>query len=198
MPITCQWRYILRGKLDVAALPWALQEIVRRHATLRTTFHVENGENQQVVAAEAQIPLPLRDLQTIPIADQPAEVERLFMEEAWRPFTLTQDLLVRVQLLRLAEVNTSCCRPFITLPPMAGRWGFLCANWQRSYRAAVNRQPSPLPELSIQYADFALWQRQRLPMRRLRETVGLLEKAIGWRTTVAHLTDRLPVTLCQL
>src|SRR6185295_4202271 len=92
----------LAGPLDVAALARVLDEIVRRHESLRTTFAGGDGEPVQVVAAPAPFPLPVVDLAGLPAARREAEAARLAAAEAQRPFDLHRGPLLRMSLLRLA------------------------------------------------------------------------------------------------
>ena len=93
----------LSGRLDVGALERALNEIVRRHEALRTTFAVEDGQPVQVIAPLLRLPLPVTDLSSLPVSEREAEAQRLAAEEAQRPFDLEHGPLLRAQLLRLSE-----------------------------------------------------------------------------------------------
>ncbi|HIP97138.1 MAG TPA: non-ribosomal peptide synthetase, partial [Anaerolineae bacterium] len=93
----------LTGKLDVVALERTLNEIVRRHESLRTTFATINGDPVQVISPSLTLPLPVIDLRDLPQAEREAEALRLATGEAMRPFNLTQGPLLRGTLLRLDE-----------------------------------------------------------------------------------------------
>src|SRR4029077_4295492 len=93
----------LSGDLDVPALAASLAEIARRHAALRTTFAEMAGEPRQGIAPPSGLPLPLVDLEALPVADREAEAARLVHEEALRPFDLARGPLARALLLRLEE-----------------------------------------------------------------------------------------------
>jgi amino acid adenylation domain-containing protein len=168
----------------VPVLERSLNEIVRRHESLRTTFQAVDGEPWQVIAPSLQLPLPVMDLRTLPAAQRQAEALRLATEEARQPFDLAAGPLVRATLLRMEE------EAYVFLLTMhhivADGWSMgvfweeLTAVWE----AFEQGQPSPLPELSIQYADFAVWQRQWL-----QGEVGEAQLAF-WKKQLADL----PVT----
>ena len=152
----------INGSLQIAALEQTLTEIVRRHEILRTTFPMRNGFPVQAIAPTQTVPLPMVDLQQSPEVEQSAEVRRLAIEEQARPFDLSKGPLLRATLLRLAEES------YVLLLNIHH---IVCDGWSMPifirelsafYEAFSKGAPSPLPELAIQYADFAHWQRQWL------------------------------------
>jgi len=158
MPIALR----VRGALDVAALEQGLAEIVRRHAALRTTFEVREGQPMQFVAPRLSVTLPVVDLRELPEAERQATAQRLIVQEARRPFDLASGPLFRGSLLRLGQEE------YILLLTMHH---IISDGWSRSilfrelaihYEAFSAGKPCRLPELPIQYTDFAVWQRQRL------------------------------------
>ena len=153
---------VIEGKLDVAALQQTLSEIVRRHESLRTTFAIHEGTPYQVIQPPSAFILPVIDLQRLASEPQNNEVKQRLAAESQQSFDLTQDLMVRGQLLQLAEER------FVLLLTMhhiaADGWsiGVLVRELTALYAAFRQGQPSPLPPLAIQYADFAVWQRDYL------------------------------------
>jgi amino acid adenylation domain-containing protein len=149
----------LRGALAVEALAAALTEIVRRHEALRTVFPAHGGAAVQRVMAPAPLARPLVDLSALPHGRRAAVQEELLRQEARRPFVLSTGPLLRAGLIRLgAEEHTA----WLNLHHIAGDgWslGVLLRELEALYAAAVAGRPSPLPELSVQYGDFAVWQR---------------------------------------
>ncbi len=161
------------GTLQADVLAAVLSEIVRRHTVLRTTFAVdESGEPLQVVGEAFAVALPQVDLSGLPEPWRDTEGERLLAAEARRAFDLGGSVL-RSLLVRLAPADH---RLLLTLHHIAADgWslGVLSRELQTLYRAFVAGEPSPLAELPIQYADFAVWQRRWLAS-------GELEAQLDW------------------
>ncbi|MET9451268.1 amino acid adenylation domain-containing protein [Streptomyces cinerochromogenes] len=165
----------LRGPLDEEALGRALTEIVRRHEALRTTFPAEGGKPEQRVGRPRPVPLPVTDLGTAAPEDQEAAVTECCRAEAARPFDLTRDLMLRARLLRLADDDHVLLLSLHhiaadgwTLDVLKHEIGVL----YNAYRDGVEHG---LPELDVQYADYAVWQRAWLGQ-------GLLEEQLAyWR-----------------
>ncbi|MBW4417922.1 MAG: amino acid adenylation domain-containing protein [Myxacorys californica WJT36-NPBG1] len=152
----------LSGELNIAALEQTFNEIVRRHESLRTNFKMIGGQPRQVVLPQLTLPLPLIDLQTLPPADQQAEVERLTIEAFQRPFDLVQDALLRVKLLQLDETNYVLLLTMHHIVTDGWSIAVLIRELEALYIAFAAGHPSPLAELPIQYADFAHWQQDWL------------------------------------
>jgi amino acid adenylation domain-containing protein len=149
----------LRGPLRVDALGRALDEEVRRHEALRTTFGMVDGEPVQVIRPAAPVPLPVVEL---PAPAGEAGLHRRLREEAERPFDLRQGPLFRAMLLRLGEEEHVLMLMMHHVVTDGWSMGVLFRELSQLYGAFCNGEPSPLPELSIQYADFAGWQREAL------------------------------------
>jgi amino acid adenylation domain-containing protein len=154
----------LVGSLDVAALKMALQEIVRRHEVLRTTIKMVDGSPVQVIApVTLDFPLSICDLGSIENQNlQWDEVQRLVAEESQRPFDLEKGSLVRVTLLRLDEESHVLLVTMHHIISDGWSQGILVRELSSLYTAFLNGTSSPLPELPIQYADYAHWQHQWL------------------------------------
>jgi amino acid adenylation domain-containing protein len=155
------WR--LRGVLDVALLERCLSEIVRRHEVLRTTFSTASDDEPiQVVHSPRGVALPILDLTRLPTEEREAEASRLAAQEARRPFDLVEGPLLRTSLLRLDEQEHVLV--VVVHHIVADGWsiGLFRNELLDLYAAFGAGRPSPLPELPIQYADFAAWQRGRL------------------------------------
>ncbi|HST62951.1 MAG TPA: amino acid adenylation domain-containing protein, partial [Longimicrobium sp.] len=152
----------LTGALDAGALERALGEIVRRHEALRTTFAAYGGIPVQVIAPFAGFALPMEDLSALDGAAREAETRRRTDEEARRPFDLATGPLFRASLLRLADdehVLLLCMHHVVS-----DGWSLdvLFRELGALYGAFTQGAESPLPELPVQYADFAVWQREHL------------------------------------
>jgi non-ribosomal peptide synthetase component F/acyl carrier protein len=152
----------LTGLLQVKALEQALTEIVQRHEVLRTTFSVVDGQPVQVITPTLTIKLPVVDLRSSSEPEREAEVLRLVGEQAKRPFDLAKSPLLRTQLLRLRDTEYVLVLTIHHIVSDAWSIGVLIRELAVLYEAFRAGKPSPLPELSIQYADFAYWERQWL------------------------------------
>jgi hypothetical protein len=152
----------LTGSLNIAALEQTFNEIVRRHEALRTTFRMLEGELVQVIAPTLTVPLPVVDLRNLPPTEQEAEIRRLAIHERSRSFNLSQDPLLRVMLLQLDSSEHVLLLNLHHIVSDGWSIGVLIRELGTLYTAFTNNQPSPLPELPIQYADFAHWQREWL------------------------------------
>ncbi|HEX2093094.1 MAG TPA: condensation domain-containing protein, partial [Longimicrobiaceae bacterium] len=171
------------GPLDVAALERALNEIVRRHEALRTTFTEGAGEPLQVVAPALILPLPVVDLAAMTEDVREDEARRLAREEAQRRVDLHRGPLIRTTLLRLSPSEH---RLLVTIHHIVcDGWSMGVLAWELGvlYRAFAAGKPSPLHELPVQYADFAEWQRRWLGNGALSEPLRY------WRTRLADLPE---------
>jgi amino acid adenylation domain-containing protein len=149
----------LEGPLDAAALQESLQELVRRHEVLRTTFAMSGGEPVQVIAPELPLSLARVDLSGLPAEEREPEAQRQLTAEAMRPFDLQQGPLLRVTLLRLAPEEHLLL--LLLHHVVCDGWSMrvLMGELSALYGARSTGAPARLPELPLQYADFAHWQR---------------------------------------
>ena len=152
----------LTGLLNLVALEQTFNEIVRRHAALRTNFVTIEGQPVQKIAPTSTLSLPIIDLQTLPQTERETAAQRLTAQEAQRPFNLSTDALLRVSLLRLDETEYLLIINLHHIVSDGWSIGVLIQEIDALYTAFVNDKPSPLPELPIQYSDFAHWQREWL------------------------------------
>jgi non-ribosomal peptide synthetase component F/acyl carrier protein len=169
----------LRGPLDVAALQRCFEEIVRRHEVLRTTFTTEQGEPRQVIAPSLAVPLPVVDLTHLPESEREAEALRLASEEAQRPFDLSRGPVLRATLLALGPEEHVALFTLHHIVSDGWSIGVVLRELWALYDAFRQGQPSPLPELTVQYADFAAWQRQWLEEAAPGQE-SELERQLGW------------------
>ena len=152
----------LKGALNLAALEQSLNEIVRRHEALRTTFSMVDGQPAQVIASRLMITLPVVDLRGLPEAEREHEVQRLVVKEARRPFELARGPLLRARVLQLADDEQVGLLTMHHIVSDGWSAGILIREMAALYQSYCTESPSPLPELPIQYADFAYWQREWL------------------------------------
>ncbi len=165
--------YQLQGPLDVPALERTFTEIVRRHESVRTTFEESAGQARQVIQPATPMHVPVVDLQHLHSIEQAAEVRRLTHEETLRPFDLTKDRLIRAVLLRLSAEEHVLLLSMHHISSDGWSMGVLIQECSALYGAFANGRPSPLKDLPVQYADFAVWQRNWLQG-------GVLEKQLAW------------------
>jgi len=173
--------------LDTAALEKTLNEIVRRHETLRTIFVATDGQPLQCVLPPQPLAFPLHDLTHLPETQREAESLRLVNEHACEPFNIAKGPLLRVALIRLGASDHIFV---VTMHHI------VCDGWSTKvffdelrelYAAFVYGRPSPLSELPIQYTDFSAWQREWLQGSALEEQLEF------WRGRLAGLpTLELP------
>jgi len=152
----------LKGPLDVVALKDSLNEIVKRHEVLRTTFAIVDGRPVQVIAPLLTLALPVVDLRDLSAPDREAEVQRLARSEAQGSFDLAKGPLVRATVLRLDENEYVGLLTMHHIVSDGWSTGILIREMAILYEAYSSGRISPLPALLIQYADFAYWQRQWL------------------------------------
>lgn len=151
-----------RGSLDVPALEKSFSEILRRHQAWRTTFRVIGGQPRQIVNPPAGILFSIFDLRHLPKAEQDREVLRLGNEDVCQPFNLQEGPLVRAKLLRLSDLEWKLLLTVhqILLDGVSVYHVFL-PELMTLYKSFSNHQASTLPELPVQYPDYAIWESER-------------------------------------
>jgi amino acid adenylation domain-containing protein len=151
-----------RGPLSGEALRESLQAIVARHESLRTTFAEIEEEPVQVIAAGCSLEFPTIDLSDVPKSKRESEALRLARDEAQRSFDLTSGPLMRATLLRLGADEHILVLVMHHIITDGWSMGVLFKELGQLYEACAAGLPSPLPDLPIQYGDFAVWQRKSL------------------------------------
>ncbi|MCP4634986.1 MAG: hypothetical protein GY848_00735, partial [Methyloversatilis sp.] len=152
----------LSGPLDPEALAASLTDLARRHETLRTHFAARHGEPVQCIEPAREVALPLVDLRGLDSHRQRTEARRVGTAAARRPFDLSRGPLPREMLVRVDEAVHLA---FLTMHHIVSDgWSMriLVRELGQLYGARVRGLPPRLPELAIQYADYAVWQRERL------------------------------------
>ncbi|WP_437982702.1 amino acid adenylation domain-containing protein [Sorangium sp. So ce117] len=181
----------LTGSLDVAVVERCLSEIVRRHEILRTTFAVVDGQPSQVVQPEAALQIERRDLGALPPGQRDAEVRRLIERETRRPFDLVNGPLLRLTLLRLGSEEHVLL--WVVHHIVFDGWStsLVLGEFAALYTAFAAGRPTPLAEPTLQYADFAHWQRQRVEGGLLEAQLAYWTKRLSGQPGVLELpTDR--------
>jgi amino acid adenylation domain-containing protein len=152
----------LLGELNVNALDQSLQALISRHENLRTTFALREGQPVQIIHPAGHFSLPVIDLQRLPQEQREEVIRSLIVQEAQRPCNLAQGPLLRIFLLRSGAQEHVV---LLTLHHIiTDKWSIdiLVRELTTLYHACISGQPSPLTPLPIQYADYAIWQRQWL------------------------------------
>lgn len=149
----------LAGTLNVAALERSLGEIFRRHEVCRTNYELKDGEPVQIIRSPGAYTLPVMDLSNLEPARQHAELDYIARSEIMTNFDLAHDPLCRALLLRLDEQSHVLVLVIHHILTDAWTRGVIHRELSVLYRSFLNDEPSPLPPLPFQYADFAVWQR---------------------------------------
>jgi amino acid adenylation domain-containing protein len=179
----------LRGNLNVSALSQTITEIVRRHEALRTSFWSEAGTPYQRINECESVPLPVIDISAV--RDREHEVERRATEETARPFDLSRGPLLRASLLRLSADDHVLVLTLHHIAADGWSLAVLFDELTRIYEAFASGKPSPLPALPIQYADYAVWQRQWLQGETLEKLVAYWKKQFAGAPAALELpTDK--------
>ena len=171
----------LTGVVNLTALEQAIAQIVSRHEALRTNFELVEDTAVQIIHRVRHIPLPVIDLQSISEPERLIEYQRIATEEVDRCFDLSQDPLIRTTVVKLAPQSHVL---LVTMHHIiSDGWSLEIFTQELStlYTALVKGQPSPLAELSIQYADFAAWQQQWL------QTEAFSQQLEYWQQQLAAL-----------
>jgi amino acid adenylation domain-containing protein len=171
--------YHIQGPLDIQALEDSLNEIVRRHAILRTTFIEINREARQLVAPELKIEINRADWRSVPEAKRETAARRILVEWAHEPFDLAHEPLLRLHLLQFADQEYYLLINFHHIIIDEWSMDLLFNELQQLYPAKLAGRPVDLPELPIQYADYAVWQAEWLQG-------GVVEKQLSyWKEKLA-------------
>lgn len=181
----------LRGPLDVTALQRSLSEILRRHESLRTVFQSVDGQPMQVIQEPWNVALERVDLGNLPRDQRQESLRNLMQTESRLPFDLARGPLFRATLYRLSDEPRGPNEEHVLLLCMhhivSDGWsmGVLCAELARIYAAFAAGRAHDLPDPSLQYADFAVWQREHL------EDDSMNEQLSWWQQQLAGASARL-------
>ena len=184
----------ISGPLSIPILARSLDAIVRRHETLRTTFAAgspEDPEPMQVVALRLAIALPEIDLAGLPAETREAELARQVRRELRTGFDLAAGPLLRARLVRLGPADHAVLFTLHHIISDGWSMGIFYSEMALLYAAFSKGSPSPLPELPVQYADFAVWQRTRLQGEALEAQLGYWHDQLAGAPPLLDLpTDR--------
>ncbi len=189
---TVNWLIPLPTFVEAPMVRDALNEMLRRHETLRTTLHETDGQVWQVIAEDWQVALPVVDLSTFPEeqCEQQAQVE---IRRCWdQPFDLRNGPLLRAELVRLSETDqvvALCAHHTVFDGVSIGLFG---QEFLQICQALVDEAPSPLPDLEVQYADYAVWQQSWLEEDRLTFHLDYWKEQLAEAPEVLALPTDVP------
>ncbi len=171
----------IHARLAPPILERSLNEIVRRHEVLRTTFGASDGHPVQIIAPSLLLQVPVVDLSPLPEPERWAEAIQLASDEAQKPFDLARGPLLRATLLRFADAEHVLLLTMHHIVSDGWSMGVLFEELSALYSTFAAGRPSALPELPVQYADYAAWQREWLQGDVLEEQLAF------WRRQLADL-----------
>ena len=180
----------LIGALSVSALRAALDQLVSRHETLRTAFVLQEGEPFQHIALQAAVQMPLCDLSGRAPRQARSEALDLAREFAQQPFELAVAPLLRALLVRIEAQEHLLVLVMHHIVSDGWSMSVLFGDLSSLYRAQVEGSQLLLPDLPVQYADYALWQRERLKQNRLERELGYWRKRLEGLRNLELPTDR--------
>jgi amino acid adenylation domain-containing protein len=175
----------LRGELDLAALRESVARMVRRHETLRTRFGYVEGAPVQIIAPELETDLPVEDLSGTPETKQRELVLAELNREFEQPFDLSNGPLFRMKLLKLGERDHIFLRTLHHIISDGWSQGIFNNELMQLYDALRHGKPDPLPPLSVQYADYAIWQQQWLTEEKVKNDLAY------WKGQLAGIPEQL-------
>jgi non-ribosomal peptide synthetase component F/acyl carrier protein len=181
----------LVGTLNVVALEQSLKELIDRHEVLRTNFVTVDGKPTQIIQTQTNWTVAVVDLQHLPLTEQKTAAQKLLEQKAIEPFDLAHDALIRATLVMLSSKEQ--CLLVCMHHVVCDGWsiGVFVQELQALYNAYSIGQASPLLPLPIQYADFAIWQRQWLQGEVLQNHLSYWKKQLANAPTFLPLpTDR--------
>src|SRR6185369_12535944 len=177
----------LRGELDVSALGRTLQEVVRRHEALRTRIELIGTQPYQVIDEEVELNLPVIDLSDLDQRSQAEIGERMKREEASAGFNLSTGPVLRAKLIKQGAEDHLLLVTMHHIVSDGWSIGVLVKEFSALYEAYRRGEESPLPELPVQYADYALWQREWLQGEVLDEQLRYWEEKLAGAPAMIEL-----------
>jgi amino acid adenylation domain-containing protein len=185
------WSLRLIGELHVEALEQSLNEMVRRHESLRTTFVAVDGEPVQMIAEQLWIPVLVTSVEHLQEAEREAAALALAAEEARRPFDLAKGPLLRAQLVRLGAANHLLLLTLHHIIFDGPSRRVFTRELAVLYEAFKDGKPSGLPDIRLQYADYAIWQREYLKSANSKKDLAYWKKQLAGAPACSEIpTDR--------
>lgn len=172
-----RWRF--DGPLDAGILERTFNEIVRRHEILRSTFDESDDGPVQVVAPSLDLHLLETDLRSLPLSARDSEMDSLCAGEARKPFDLRSGPLLRIGLLRMADAHHVFTLTLHHIICDGWSIGIIMDELHQIYTALAEGQSNALPELDIQYADYAVWQKEHIASDAIRDQLSYWRKKLA-------------------
>ncbi|MGB2960773.1 MAG: amino acid adenylation domain-containing protein, partial [Bacteroidota bacterium] len=180
------------GSLDIRVLEEVIHRIVQRHESLRTVFSSRDDEPIQVVTSELKLKPRFVDLRTTPVSRREEEARQMLIEDAQQPFVLERGPLMRVTVLRLQDKEYWVLLTLHHIISDGWSMSVLAKEITSLYQTTVSGAPSPLPDLSIQYSDFACWQREWFRGEEVEKQVRYWREQLGGAVQVLDLPSDRP------
>ncbi|MBC1218414.1 condensation domain-containing protein, partial [Nostoc sp. UCD120] len=181
----------LHGQLNVVALEQSFNKIIERHEVLRTNFHTINEQPVQVIADSLTLSVPVVDLTELPESEREIACQQLAKMQAAQAFYLASSPLIRACVVKLKELEYALLLTVHHILVDGWSTGILMRELATIYSALCNNLSPELPELPIQYADFAIWQRQWLQKEVLQTQLDYWKQLLKNAPTLLELpTDR--------
>jgi amino acid adenylation domain-containing protein len=193
MPFGLQFR----GQLNIAALESSLQLLINRHEIFRTNFITVNGEPLGAIAATRDLTLPVIDLRPLPASEQELEYQKLASDAAKYVFDIAQDPLLRTQLVQLTPTESVLLLTIHHIIFDAWSVNIFLKELTTAYSAYVEHHTPNLPEIHLQYVDFAVWQQQWLQGEVLESQLAYWQQKLALMPTLLELPSDRPRTAVQ-
>jgi amino acid adenylation domain-containing protein len=183
----------LSGPLDTRVLQQSFQELIGRHEVLRTTLS-DNGDGEplQIVATTKEFLLPVSDLRDLPVASRAEKAQQLILSHSRSPFDLRRGPLVRVNLLQLSDDEHILSLVFHHAVVDGWSWGIVLRELSALYEAFLQGKSSPLPNLPLQYGDYATWQQDRLKGEHLSKLLYYWQRHLEGAPPILELPTDFP------
>jgi amino acid adenylation domain-containing protein len=184
------WR--LKGPVQIELLEQAFNEVAQRHESLRTGFsHGTDAHPRQIVRPATNLQIARKDLRDVPVEQREATLQRLASDEARNPFDLTKDILLRVTLFSVGEIEHVLLVTMHHIISDAWSLGVLYNEVNHVYASLAAGRPARLPEVPVQYADFASWQRQLLAGDALNKEIDFWKGQLSGMSPLDLPLDRV-------
>ena len=182
----------LKGELNQDALQRALDAIVERHEVLRTRYKLVDGNPLQVILPPSSAQVPIVDLRHLPEAEREQQATNLCEQQFRKAFDLSSEPVLRPTLLKLSPTDHELVLVMHHIASDGWARGVLLRELEALYTAFASNKNPALPELSIQYADYSLWQRDRMAKGELEEQLAFYRKALAGAPAVLELPTDFP------